>query len=847
MAEDSLLRARAGVAGLPVWSLVGELREALARTPEAVLQAPPGSGKTTLLPLLLRDEEWLSGKKILLLEPRRLAARAAARRMAGLLGEPVGKRVGYRVRHDTVVGPETRIEVVTDGILTRIVQHDPELAGYGLIIFDEFHERHLQADLGLALVSQVRELFRPEMRVLVMSATLAAAEVAGFLGGAPLLKAEGETFPVDTIYLGEGPPGFSLEHVYRAVLRALDETSGDLLVFLPGAGEIRRLEKRLAERLAAAGAAAEHELLPLFGELPPEKQELVFSSGGGRRRIILATDIAESSLTVPGVRVVVDCGFRRSPRFDAAAGMGRLETVSISRAAADQRRGRAGREAAGVCYRLWSREGEAGMAAFSRPEILVADLAPLALELALWGVREVEELAFLTPPPAAALAQARVLLEKLGALDSEGRVTGPGREMAGIGLHPRLARMVLAGGSRKAAGLAALLELREPMAVAGSEPDSDLDHRLERLRACRDSGSGPELKRGYLSRWRRETGMIVRQAGIGRSKKVKPDLSCGELLALAYPDRIAKKRSSADQRYLLSNGREAFFAEPEPLASCGFLVVAELDGRRRSARIRRAAAYSEASLRKQFAAELTREEEIVWDAASRTVRAVTRTRFGALVLSEEKLRRPDPERLAGAWLEGLARQGLSLLDFDARCRLFCTRVEFVRSLEGVPDIADWPSFSDEALLAEARLWLAGALGEIRSREQLKKLRLLPLLRNRLGGKACARLDELAPESLSLPGGRRATLEYQTAGEPVLAVRLQELFGWDETPRVAGGRVPVLLRILSPARRPIQVTSDLAGFWRGSYAEVRKEMRGRYPKHVWPERPWERPPIPARRR
>ncbi len=860
--------------GLPAFSLRQPLADTLAAGSLAVLQAPPGSGKTTLLPLLLQEEPWLAGQRILMLEPRRLAARNAARRMAGLRGEKVGETIGYRMRGESRCGPKTRIEVVTEGILTRIIQADPGLEGYGLVIFDEFHERHLQGDLGLALTLETRELLRPDLRLLVMSATLDEKGLGSVLERVPRLRAEGRLFPVTTHYLENTlpAPAFRLEPVYRAVLRALDETRGDLLVFLPGAGEILNLEKRLARRLAELGAQTGIELLPLYGALPQNRQELIFRPHPGRRRVILATDIAESSLTIPGVRVVIDSGWRRAPRFDAAAGMGRLETVRISRAAADQRRGRAGREAEGVCYRLWSRESEDGMAAATPPEILNADLAPLALELALWGATAAEELPFPTPPPAAALERAFSLLELLGAVDRKRRITVTGREMAQLGLHPRLARMVIAGEKlgcgRLAADLAALLlepgrREREPA------PDSDLETRLRQLYLTRRATGRNTGEAEWQFRCRREARRIrerlagddkrqpeparegngerpaKREKRIPRSPQENPpgesppEHLCGRLLALAYPDRIAKKREAGSRRYLLSSGREASFAAPEPLGACDFLVIAELDGRRERAQIRRAAAYSESALREQFASQLLPEEVIAWDDRALQVRAVTRLRFGALLLSQERLAAPDPAKVAAAWLAGLRRHGFALLDFNDECRQFCARIEFVRRLLPPGERRQWPEAAPGSLAAKWGDWLAADLGRIRSRDELKKLKLLPRLQKMLDWNRRKTLDELAPPEIELPSGRRARIDYTAGEQPVLAARLQELLGWDRHPTVAGGRIRLRLEILSPARRPLQVTEDLPGFWRGSYAGVRREMRGRYPKHAWPEKPWEK--------
>ena len=839
----------AALPDLPVRELAAELNRALATAGMAVLQAPPGSGKTTLLPLLLLtagEEGWLAGKKIVLLEPRRLAARNAARRMAGLLGEEVGNRVGYRMRGESRIGPRTRIEVVTEGILTRLLQADPALEEYGLVIFDEFHERHLQGDLGLVLARQCREWLRPDLRLLLMSATLAAPDWSAFLGGVPVLEATGRPFAVTLHYLDRDPPRLDLDLVRRTLLRALDETCGDLLLFLPGRGEIESLSRRLAEGFAGSGRRAPL-VLPLYGELPRARQEAAFTPQPGRRRLILATDIAESSLTLPGIRVVVDCGFRRIRRFDAAAGMGRFATVRISRAAAEQRAGRAGREDRGSCYRLWSRGRQEELLPETPPEILRADLAPLALELALWGGSpDGTDLAWPTPPPAAALAAAYDLLERLGAVDKDSRITPVGRKMAQLGLHPRLARMVLEaqqrGWSELGIRLAVLLENRDPFPRT-APIDSDLETRLEllfgddikRRRALGLANAAPRR----LDEECRRLARRLAAAAPGERQQPPPPGAAGELLAAAYPDRIARRRNAAGRRYRLSGGGEAYFPEPEPLAAGEWLVVAELDrgGGRAGGRIRRAVAYDEESLRRQFGARLRHTEEALWDPDRLEISAWRRLAFGALELRRERLARPAPQRVLELWREAFTRHGVELLPFDEECRQWCARIEFLRRVMP-PDPAGcpWPAADEKSLLAEIDTWLLPHLENLTRAAELNRLPLLRLLQERLDWSARQRLEELAPSALALSGGRRVRLDYTRGEKPILAVRLQELLGWCQTPRVAGGRVAVRLEILSPARRPLQMTDDLAGFWRGSYAAVRKEMRGRYPKHAWPEEP-----------
>ena len=881
--KDNNFLNRDDVRELAVLKLLPELRKSLQAGQQVVLQAPPGSGKTTLLPLLLRDEPWLEGLKIVMLEPRRLAARAAARRMAALLGEEVGETVGFRVRHESAVGRRTRIEVVTEGVLTRYLQNDPALSDYGLVIFDEFHERHLQADLGLAFTLQVQELLRPELKLMVMSATLAAREIADFLGGAPLLEAKLAPFPVTTFHAEKSLAKLSLPVVARTVVRALRETTGDLLVFLPGAGEIRRLTElldeaaRLQENASAIAPASvsapapapafasafksEIEIIPLYGNLPRELQDRAFQFShkkvsqkgisaedaliNRRRRVVLSTDIAESSLTVPGVRVVIDSGWRRIMRFDPASGMGRLETVKISRAAADQRRGRAAREGQGYCYRLWAKGDEAAMLEFSQPEIRLADLTSMVLEMAAWGVSQVGDLRWLTPPSQALVDAAFSLLRRLGAVDADNRITEHGRELAKLGIHPRLAHMLLAGKrvgqGRLAALLAALLNERDPLAAGdrvqnqAQNQDCDIDLRLELLLADDKSRSAARADHALLKRLHREAQRLTRQLKIVEKGRLTTDAS-GELLAFAYPDRIAKKRSGGDLRFLLSGGQEASFAYPEPLSHTSYLVVAQLAGDRRNSRIRLAAAYSESSLRKQFADLLKREAQVFWEQKSGLVVARQQLKLDALILEEGLLKDPPTQALAAAWLEGLRRVGLDLLPWNKNLRQWCQRVEFVRK-SGLVDQEIWPAFDDKSLLDDLETWLAPGLGRIRNRDGLARLDLKTILRDRLTWQQQQKLEQLAPVEIRLPSGRRVQLDYSSGAVPVLAARVQELFGCRETPRIGGGRIALRLHILSPARRPVQVTDDLAGFWHGSYREVRKEMRGRYPKHAWPEEPW----------
>ncbi|MGL4963440.1 MAG: ATP-dependent helicase HrpB [Inquilinus sp.] len=800
---------------LPIDTELPPLRAALAGRGRAVLQAPPGAGKTTRVPLALLGEPWLGGGKIVMLEPRRIAARAAAGHMASLLGEKAGETVGYRIRMDRKVGPDTRIEVVTEGILTRMLQDDPALGGVGAVIFDEFHERSLNADLGLALALETAEL-RDDLRLLVMSATLDGGPVASLLGDAPVVTSEGRAWPVETHHLPPRPGEAIEDAVARAVRDALAEETGSLLVFLPGAREIRRVQAKLA------GIGDGVAVAPLYGDLPAAAQDqAIRPAPAGTRKVVLATNIAETSLTIEGVRVVIDCGLARTPRFDPRTGMSRLETVTIARAAADQRRGRAGRTEPGVCWRLWARAGEGAMAPFDPPEILVADLAPLALELALWGVGGGGgDLAWLDPPPAAALAQARALLAELGAIDADGRPTAHGKAMARLPLHPRLAHMVLRakaeGVGGTAAELAAILE--------GRRPSSETDLR-----------SSIEVLRGHSKAGDRGDPAVARLREAARDIARRFDLKggggdAGALLALAYPDRVAKRRPGGRGSFLLANGRGAALRDSDPLAGADYLAIAETDDAGREARILAAAPLDEATLEAVLGDRIAWVETVVWDAAEQAVAARRQRRLGALVLADAALPNPDPAAVTAALLEGVRRLGLDALPWRDGAVALRRRVGFARALEGEA----WPDWSDAALMETLEQWLGPHLSGMRRRNDLDRLDLVQILA--LDWERQRALDTLAPATIPIPSGRRAALDYADPAQPVLAVKLQEMFGQAETPRVGNGRVPVAIHLLSPAGRPLQVTRDLAGFWAGSYAEVRKDMRGRYPRHPWPDDP-----------
>jgi len=823
---------------LPIEDVLPALRDALASGANALLTASPGAGKTTGVPPALLAAPWLAGKKLLLLEPRRLAARAAAHRMAGSLGQPVGGIVGYRTRLDTKVGSTTRIEVATEGILSRLLFQDPSLADYGIVIFDEFHERSLQADAGLALCLESQKLFRPDLRLLVMSATLECGPISELLGGAPVLVCEGRLFPVETRYLDLPLNGRIETAVVQTIRRSLAQDRGSLLVFLPGMTEIRRVERWLQD----AGLDANVRIAPLHGDLPQTTQDnAIAPSGPGKRKVVLATSIAETSLTIDGVRVVIDAGLSRIPRFDPRTGLTGLDTVRVTQDSADQRRGRAGRLEPGLCYRLWSEKEQGTLAARRPPEILDADLAPLILELAEWGAQDPSELRWLTVPPPAAVAQAKDLLTRLEALDSAGSITTHGRGMAELAMHPRLAHMLikadLLGLGDLACDIAALLGERDILRMPPGRRQADLRLRLDVLwghdghlgEATADQAACRRVKHtADLYRRRRPT------TARGRHGLSRDSGSAGLLLALAYPDRIAQRQPHGEARYLLANGRGASFPNPDPLVSEPYLVIAGLDAGAQWARIDLAAPVTQNDIETLFAAQIETREEVDWDERTGSVRSVRRRRFGALTLSEQALSNPDPSQIAHALTMGLRRAGLSALAWTPELRQWQARIRFLKTVDG-PD-SRWPDLSDDALLKTMDEWLEPFLAGITTLERVKRMDLAPALLARLSRDQQQQLDRRAPTHLTVPSGSRLRLDYDQPEGPVLAVRLQEMFGCTDTPRVADGKIPVLLHLLSPAKRPVQVTKDLAGFWANTYRDVRKDLRGRYPKHHWPDNP-----------
>ncbi|HEU5136812.1 MAG TPA: ATP-dependent helicase HrpB [Steroidobacteraceae bacterium] len=828
--------------GLPIDEILPALREVLTHHRNAVVEAPPGAGKSTVVPIALLDEPWLRGGKIVMLEPRRLATRAVATRMAATLGESPGETVGYRMRLETRVSRRTRIEVVTEGVFTRMLQSDPALEGVAAVLFDEFHERSLHADTGLAFALDSQDNLSPDLRLLVMSATLDGAAVAKLLGNAPVVTAAGRVHPVEIHHVGSGMPMLPGGRdspelgVVRAVKRALAEAPGDMLVFLPGAGEIRRVQGMLA------GIAPDVDILPLFGELAAQDQDAALRPAkAGRRKIVLATNIAETSLTIDGVRIVVDAGIERRSLFDPASGMNRLEVQRISRASAEQRAGRAGRTAPGVCFRLWGEGAERSLAAFAPPEVCVADLAPLALDLAVWGT-EAGSLRWLDAPPAATLASARDLLRRLGALDAAGKVTAHGRAMQEFPAHPRLAHMLLKArelsAGALAAELAALLSDRDLLrAGAAGSPrtrDSDIRTRLEALRR-----GAADIDRGALDRVRRTQRSFEQQLGLAGASRGGGEIDAGVLLGLAYPDRIARRRPGAEARYQMSNGRGALFAAAESIAREEFIVAVDLDDREREAQIRLAAPLGKADLLEHFAANLHRADELAWDERSETVVARRVIRFDELLVEEKPLNDVPRAASAAAMLEGVRSMGIDSLPWDDDTRDFQARCEFVRKLER-KDLAGWPDFSRPSL-AQDLAWLEPFLDGVTRRSQLTRVPLLDALRARLTYEQQRKLEELAPTHIGLPTGSRARIDYLDDNAPLASMRMQEVFGLAATPRIGGGTVAVTFTLLSPGRKPLQITRDLASFWRNAYVDVRKDMRGRYPRHYWPENPLEAEP------
>jgi ATP-dependent helicase HrpB len=814
---------------LPIDELLPQLAATLVKHASVVVQAPPGAGKTTRVPLALLDASWLGNKKIIMLEPRRIAARAAARFMAMSLGEEVGGTVGYRVRLDHRTGPNTRVEVVTEGILTRLLQDDPALEDYGVVIFDEFHERNLQSDLGLALCIDTQHGLREDLKLIVMSATLDVAAVSKLLDDAPVLTSKGASYPVAirhqalNMNFARDWRGF-MAQVAQRVLDAMKEESGSVLVFLPGAAEIRQVHAALQE----AQLGNDVLLAPLFGQLSPAEQDAAIQPApAGKRKVVLSSALAETSLTIEGIRIVIDSGLMRIPRLDPNAGLTQLVTVPVSQASADQRCGRAGRLQSGVCYRLWPHGMH--LLAQTPAEILDADLAPLVLELAQWGVNDVNALRWINPPPPPHVAQARDLLRQLGALDAQERITAHGKAMAQWGAHPRLAHMMLCartiGAGALACEVAAVLSDRDILRGAAAR-ESDLQLRVE---ALRDQAKGHDIDQGALHQALKAAAQWKRQL------QVKPDRSSedlhqlGAVLAYAYPDRIGRRRDNSP-RYLLSNGRGAILGEGDPLCAEEFIVAAHLDGAR-EARIFLAAGIHREHL-VQYHGDIIRTQAVVqWDDRNACVQARAQQRIGALVIDDAPLQQVDPEAVTGALLEGIRLRGLLCLPWNDAARALQSRMQFMREQL---DPA-WPDVSDAALLDTLDTWLKPYLVSMSRLPHLERLDLHNILLAQLSWEQQRRLDEWLPTHITVPSGSRIRIDYSQC-PPVLAVRMQEMFGLADTPRIAQGRIILLLHLLSPAHRPVQITQDLAGFWRTSYHDVKKDLKGRYPKHHWPDNP-----------
>jgi len=825
---------------LPIQRVLPELLDRLRRGGSAVLVAEPGAGKTTQVPLAFIHEEWLSGRKIVMLEPRRLAARSAAEYMSRMLGEQPGGTVGYRVRMDSRTSRATKIEVVTEGILTRMLQSDPGLEDVGMIIFDEFHERNLQGDLGLALALEAKAALREDLRILVMSATLEAEPVAALLGNAPVVNCPGRQFPVETVYR---PPaaGTPLEKHMAAVIREASASHpGDVLAFLPGRGEIRRVQAELE----SGGIPADCVIRPLYGQLPQKEQEAaVLPDPQGRRKWILATSIAETSLTIDGVRIVVDCGYMRTQLFSARTGMPYLATDRVSRASADQRRGRAGRTAPGIAYRLWSHEVQNHLRSRNTPEMLQTDLAPLALELAAWGVQDPRDMLWLDPPPETAYERGKELLQRLGAARPDGSVTEKGRKMAELGLHPRLSAMMIQaeemGQSGLAAVLAAVLQERDIFrAGPGAGPDSDIRSRVQAVNRWEQQGvAGSHIDEAALKRIVQESRYMQKRLDTNSAGAWQIEKS-GLLLSFAYPDRIGQSRGGG--KFLLTSGRGVELPGEQPLSREAYVTVAAVDDRKGAeGKILLAAPVSLEDLRRHHGDDITEETTVEWDPSLGGVKSRHQLRLGAIVLRESPAAEPPAEAVAQALLDGIRSEGLGILAWTKQAVQLRQRLQLMHEAD-----PDWPDMGDEALLEHLEEWLLPYLYGIKSRSGLQKLQLVPILEQMVGWDKKSRLDQEAPTHITVPSGSKIAVDYSNPKQPVLAVKLQEMFGLHETPKICFGRIPLTIHLLSPAQRPVQITSDLASFWKHGYFEVKKDLKGRYPKHYWPDDPLEA--IPTRR-
>ncbi len=799
---------------LPIDAILPDLLVALEHNTRAVLVAEPGAGKTTRIPLALLDAPWCNHGKIIVLEPRRLAARAAARRMAHTLGERVGETVGYRVRMDSKITAKTRIEVVTEGVFTRMILDDPELSGVAAVLFDEYHERSMDCDLGLALALDVQEALRDDLRIVPMSATLDAAEVSRLLDDAPVLKSEGRQYPVETRYLGRDPHRRLEDQVARAVLFALAEETGSVLVFLPGQGEIKRAQSLLEGRVAG-----DVDIAPLYGALDSKAQDLaVRPAQSGRRKVVLTTAIAQTSLTIEGVRIVIDSGLSRVPRYDPQTGLTRLETVKVSRATAEQRKGRAGRVEPGICYRLWEEAQTKALPAAEKPEILESDLSGLVLDVANWGVSDPEQLKFMTPPPAAAWSEARELLKELDALEEDGALTKAGRDLAALPLHPRLGHMLMQAAQEEQAELASLIAVIIGEHGLGGR-STDLRDRLRRL--MQDQSQRGKEARAQAKRW-------VKMVGSNSSQRANFE-DAGDILSLAYPDRIAQQRGARGS-FRLANGRGAQLEESETFYGEKFLSIAEVTGTAARARILLAAPLSFKELESRYASHI-REKEHVQFTPDGSIKAVRQRVLGKLVLEETKITNPDPEAITEALLEQITRKGAARLPWSKDQLRYRGRVNYLRETVG----KQWPDLSDAELSSDMS-WLRPFLAGKTAMAQVDASVLGDALATLVPWELGSELDKQAPSHFVVPTGSRVPIDYDGEQGPMLSVRVQELFGLAEHPSICGGQIQLVLQLLSPAQRPIQITKDLPGFWKGSWADVKADMKGQYPKHPWPDNP-----------
>lgn len=810
----------------PVLDILEELKQKLDQHPIVILQAPPGAGKSTVLPLQLLNEEWLRDKKMIMLEPRRLAAKSVAERMADLQSEKAGETIGYRVRFDSKVSAQTRIEVVTEGILTRMIQSDNSLEGVGLLIFDEFHERSLQADLALALSLQVQQVLRSDLRILIMSATLDGEHLSKTLGNAPIVTSTGRQFPVELKYLSQESDSPIAKQMAVAIRKALREEQGDILAFLPGAGEINRTQQLLEEEGINA------KIHPLFGDLPfRQQQEAILPRADGQQKIVLATSIAETSLTIEGIKIVIDSGASRVPRFDPRSGLTRLDTVRVTKDAADQRAGRAGRLSNGVCYRLWTEGVNRNLVAQRKPKILEADLAPLMLELSQWGIKNVTELTWITSPPTGSVNQAKELLQQLDAIDEQSVITNRGKEMLRLPTHPRIAHLLLTPIKKNeialATDVAALLEERDPLA---KESGADLALRIEALRKWR-KGERVFAERNVLERIEKLAANWRRILKVDVSNEIVSDSLIGKLLIAAYPERIAQQQGDHSERFKLSNGRIAKLPDHDPLTREKWLCIAELDGGGKENKIFMAAAVHEDDLN-----VLAREQEVVrWDDERQAVVGSLDYRVGNLTLQRKPSKLINELQKNKILIEQIRQQGLKWLGCEEAQEQWINRV---MSLKHWRPTENWPDVSERNLLETLEEWITPFLGAVSKKVELERLDKQVILMNILPYELQSRLETLAPKHITVPTGSQIKAQYFENGQaPVIEVRLQEMFGLLETPTINEGRTKVLLHLLSPGYKPVQVTQDLKSFWQTTYHEVRKELRMRYPRHHWPEDPW----------